>query len=151
MYGRDFYPKGFFTAFSMVGSKRATFNGGVELGFGWYGIGDALPFKKYNMPDPDLYLLQLQKIDVNFILQKRFFQHLMAFNFRFGIGIGNLLMVKDNSVPINDITIQANFGVSYMLLFYKYLYGEIGGDYRYILGGNDSHVLQPRLGIGLQF
>lgn len=151
IYSKNFYPRGFTADFSMISSKRASFNGGLELGFGWYGIGDVLPFRDYDMYSFNEFWLQVYTLDISFLLQKRFFHHLMALNFRFGIGIGNTVIADGNFYPVNSMAIQVNFGASYTWFFYKYLYVEAGCDYHYFIGDSISQILQPRLGIGVQF
>ena len=120
----------------IVSGKQSIINPGLNLAFSWYGLDSVHIFT----------------FDMGFIAHKLLPNEKTAFNLRLGAGVSIVPMTNDSFRSSKEIySINANMGLSFLWLFWKNAYTEIGFDYTHVFTGGDSGYIRPWIGIGYKF
>jgi len=88
--------------------------------------------------------------DFNLLAQSRFPGGKTALNFRAGAGL-SLLPKTQSASPDGQYSVHANIGVSFLWLFRKNLYAEVGADYSQFFTEDYFGFFRPWIGMGCRF
>ena len=152
--GQDACLAGASLSFEAVSSKRGNFNGGLGLAVSFAYFNPDMSLQTGNEDYQTGFLdagigFLLTSFDLNIVLQRRFNRDRMAFTFRFGFGVAALSYLENYEQ--DDIIIQVNLGVDYLVRLYRNLYLEAGLDLSSHVSPVSSGIIKPRLGLVLQF
>ena len=158
IFGSKLYAAGMALNFEAVSTRRGSFNGGLEVSISGNFINPVFSANSgmENITDGFLnsfYGMSWIETNINMLMRKQFLQRLMAFTFRFGIGLTSITRYSgyDSSYTENEFLIQWNLGFSYMLLLFDIFCIETGIDYSHYNASELSGAVKPRLSIGWQF
>jgi len=157
--GPSILPGGLSFSFQAISSVRGNFNGGLELAASVLFLEPVISLQSDSEQPGADYMMDstndgtetfFTSFDVNIVLQRRFSRRRMAFSFRFGVG-GVFLNNNFASFEQNDIIIQLNLGVDFLLRLYRDLCMEIGVDLNNHISPFPSNIIRPKLGVVWQF
>jgi len=140
--------------------SAAAFNLGfintAENSFLGFGLEASLFFASFYIISPDYqeqyFPVNAMTIDANLVVQKKTFNEMMAFKFRFGAGINILSGDYEIQNILNSDLFHVNIGASFLLSASKFFFLETGINMVYwILNEETSGSIRPFIGIGLKF
>jgi len=166
IFGPSILPGGLSLSFESISSARGDFNGGIELAASVFFLDPVVslaPADENNyFPINSLFIPSgtfFTSFDVNIALQRRFNRRRMAFTFRFGLGVAfissSIASYEWNETPKSyeqdDIIIQLNVGVNFLMRLYQDLCLEVAVDFNNHINPVASGILRPKLGLIWQF
>jgi hypothetical protein len=157
------YP-GISASFGVLSSMRSSLNSALEIAASFYIISNSVSAKEDDREKVSLHPANLNTdgpwarfvdIDVNILMQKRFYDRTMAVTARAGFGFTFLesygASADYDSMPLTGLTAHFIIGASYSWLVYEFFFIEAGVSYTHLFSTEFFGFIRPRIGFGWQF